>query len=534
MKYQAAWLETFNVLGAMFDSLRWSAAPFLLGVTRTIGEMRGNDSFTGKQEADEVLGKAIRAMGPEAVLNVLPLNLAKPVRGQPGRAWLLPLLRDYVANTNLAHFKSEFIPLSELMFQRVLDHGEAEKTMEIKIYETVVHQIWSILPGYCDLPLDLKESFDQAFAETLANLLYQQIDLRLDVCRALKTVVDSNQAIASIEEQEKEDLVLQSRVSRAQAEENLAYLGTLAGNFLAVLFNVYSETLPHSRGPILQTINAFLGITPLLNSQKRLTVCQMLAAALQEAPKAPLEAKSPKATEQSTCCDTYAHGSCRRDVRTPSRDSFGALFEIASAVILKDDDPQLQKKAYKLIPRLAESPIGRQALQERNSELQSLLLTSAEKVSAPARRDRLVAIGAVIPFIPDNALHFIPAILSEAVISCKEHNEKARTAAFDLLVMMGEKMESSNGAVIDNSKVPNMPKNAPSATASIEEYFTMVSAGLAGSTPHMISASISAITRILFEFRQSLSAETMSDLVQTMDLFLTSNNGRSCAAFWAS
>jgi ribosomal RNA-processing protein 12 len=40
----------------------------------------------------------------------------------------------------------------------------------------------------------------------------------------------------------------------------------------------------------------------------------------------------------------------------------------------------------------------------------------------------------------------------------------------------------------------------------------------------MISASITAITRILFEFRQSLSAETMSDLVQTMDLFLTSNN----------
>ena len=525
VKYQAAWLETFNVLGAMFDSLRWRSSPFLLGVTRTIGEMRGNDSFTGKQEADEVLGKAIRAMGPAAVLEVLPLNLAKPAKGQPGRAWLLPLLRDYTANTNLAHFKSEFIPLSETMFQRVLDHGAAEKTMEIKIYETVVHQIWSILPGYCDLPLDLKEAFNQEFAETLANLLYQQVDLRLDICRALKAVIESSQAIASIQADEEEDLVLQSRVSRAEAKDNLAYLGTFAGNFLAVLFNVYGETLPQSRGPILQTINAFLAVTPAPELTETFDrVCQMLAAALQESPKQRTEDKAAKPNEQlPATTHTLMDLVVAMSIHLP-RDSFAALFEIAAVVILRDDDPQLQKKAYKLIPRLAESQIGGQALRERSSELQQLLLSSAEKVSAPARRDRLAAIAAMVPFIPDDSLHFLPAILSEAVISCKEHNERARTTAFDLLVLMGQKMASSSGAVIDNSKVPHMPKNAPPATASIEEYFTMVSAGLAGSTPHMISASITAITRVLFEFRQSIGAETMSDLVQTMDLFLTSNN----------
>jgi ribosomal RNA-processing protein 12 len=153
------------------------------------------------------------------------------------------------------------IPLSEFMFQRVIDHGEAEKTMEIKIYETVVQQIWSILPGYCDLPLDLTEAFDQGFAEILANLLYKQVELRLDVCRALKTLIESNQAIADIEEEE-ENLVLQSRISRADAKKNLEYLSQFAGNMLAVLFNVYTQTLPQSRGPILQTINTFLSITP--------------------------------------------------------------------------------------------------------------------------------------------------------------------------------------------------------------------------------------------------------------------------------
>lgn len=37
--------------------------------------------------------------------------------------------------------------------------------------------------------------------------------------------------------------------------------------------------------------------------------------------------------------------------------------------------------------------------------------------------------------------------------------------------------------------------------ATIAEYFTMVSAGLAGASPHMISATLTAIARILFEFK---------------------------------
>lgn len=36
-------------------------------------------------------------------------------------------------------------------------------------------------------------------------------------------------------------------------------------------------------------------------------------------------------------------------------------------------------------------------------------------------------------------------------------------------------------------------------TASVDEYMTMVIAGLAGKTPHMISATIMALARLVFE-----------------------------------
>lgn len=261
VKYQAAWAEVFNVCSAMFDSFKWRSAPFLTDILKTVGELRSNESFHGKKEADQVLGSAIEAMGPEAVLEVLPLNIIEQKNGQPGRVWFLPIFRDHVSNTNLGHFRSEFVPLSEALYQKVMDFGSAEKAVEMKIFETLVQQTWSILPGYCELPLDLVDAFDQSFAELLSNVLYKQTNLRVDICKALQTLVESNQAVLSLET-EGDDLILQRRITKDAAKKNIAHLAGFASNLLAVLFNVYSQTLPHYRGYILQCINAYLSIIP--------------------------------------------------------------------------------------------------------------------------------------------------------------------------------------------------------------------------------------------------------------------------------
>lgn len=261
IKFQSAWKEVFNVMGAMFDAFKWRSSPILNDIVRTIGELRGNDNFHGKKEADAVLGAAIAAMGAEAVLEILPLNIIQQKPGQQGRVWLLPIVRDHVSNTRLGFFRSEFVPLSESLYQRVLEYGSAEKTVEVKIFETLVQQTWGALPGFCELPLDLTEAFDQSFAELLSNVLYKQTELRVNVCKALQNLVESNRAITDLES-DKDDLILQRRITKAAAEKNLAHLAGFANNLLAVLFNVYSQTLPQFRGFILQCINAFLGITP--------------------------------------------------------------------------------------------------------------------------------------------------------------------------------------------------------------------------------------------------------------------------------
>ncbi|KAL6717535.1 pre-rRNA processing protein [Lecanora helva] len=525
VKFQSAWMEVFTVLSALLLAFKWRSVGLLDEIVKIVGELRSNDSFNGKKEADAVLGRAVEVMGPENVLRLLPLNLAKPKAGQPGRAWLLPILRDHVQNTHLANFRNEFVPLSETMYQKVIDSGDAEKTMEIKIFETLVNQIWGLLPGYCNHPLDLTTAFDQTFAEMLANLLYTQTELRTDVCKALQILVESSQAAVSSEIKES-DLLFEHRTTKDDAQKNLNHLSNFAGNLLAVLFNVYSQTLPQYRGYILQCINAYLSITPekeLLDTFSRVTA--MLETALQE-PTSQTQADKQKQkqsplNEMPPTSHTLMDLIITLSIYLP-RPSFPTLFSLAALILPQSSDPQLQKKAYKLLPRLSTSTAGALALRDRNEELQTLLLSTTSSVSAPARRDRLTALSVVVETLPETHLHFIPSILSEVVISAKEVNEKARGAAFDLLVLMAAKM--SQGGQINQTKIPNMPGNAPTVTASLQEFFTMVSAGLVGSTPHMISASITALTRILYEYASQLPHGVIKDLVETMDLFLTSAN----------
>ncbi|KAJ5758629.1 hypothetical protein N7520_005785 [Penicillium odoratum] len=528
VKYQAAWIEVFNVCSALFDCYKWRSSPFLTDIVSTIGELRTNESFHGKKEADAVLGSAIEAMGPAAVLEILPLNIIDQKNGQPGRVWMLPILRDSVTNTNLGHFRSEFAPLSEALYQKMMDFQSLEKPVEAKIFETLVQQTWGILPGYCELPLDLVESFDQSFAELLSNVLYKQTDLRVELCRALQNLVESNQAILSVETEE-EDMILQRRITKAAAAKNIAHLAGFASNLLAVLFNVYSQTLPHHRGFILQCINAYLSITPENELNETFTrVTTMLEESLVT------EQNNPTKVDPSNKMPPTSHTLIdlviAMSIYLP-RSSFSGLFAMAAAILngsSPNPDQQLIKKAYKLIPRLGSTEVGSAALQERSGELQALMLATIDKTPASGRRDRMLAIHELITHLPTSELHFIPAILSEVVLGCKESNEKARTAAFDLLIHLarrcGDDERNPAGTVIRNSLVSHMPDDSPDAPATIEEFFTMVSAGLAGSSPHMVAASVTALSRLFFEFQTKLRAEVLTDLVQTVELFLTSNN----------
>lgn len=68
--------------------------------------------------------------------------------------------------------------------------------------------------------------------------------------------------------------------------------------------------------------------------------------------------------------------------------------------------------------------------------------------------------------IPPTSLHLIPSIIPEAVLGTKEPSEKARNAAFDLIVAMGRKM--AEGGVVKRGLVDGMDEDAEDAEIPVE------------------------------------------------------------------
>lgn len=195
---------------------------------------------------------------------------------------------------------------------------------------------------------------------------------------------------------------------------------------------------------------------------------------------------------------------------------------VTSALLGKEDEPLLQKKAYKVINHLSSCEIGVQVLQKNIENLQNRVLEGTVTCAPSSKKDRIKALGNIVSILPTNDLHLIPSILSEAVMATKEVNEKTRGFAFNLLVEMGNKMKE--GGTVVNSKIQGMDEDVPDADANITEYFTMVTAGLAGSTAHMISATVTSLSRLFFEFKESLPQPLLFELMQTMEVFVNSNN----------
>lgn len=91
----------------------------------------------------------------------------------------------------------------------------------------------------------------------------------------------------------------------------------------------------------------------------------------------------------------------------------------------------------------------------------------------------------------------------EAIIGVKEHSEKARKAAFELLVVMGNKMRIGGTIRMElvDGAGSGIPADSVVREANVEEFMRMVGASLAADRDHTISAGVMSLSRVLFEFR---------------------------------
>ncbi|KAJ6625900.1 armadillo-type protein [Mycena sp. CBHHK59/15] len=512
------------------DATRTAAEALLLPLIKHVGDLRIQKGFEFKEDADATVAAAMRVFGPHVLLAALPLNLEPADRqeGREPRAYLLPLLSQPHPSP-LSHFVSYFVPLSERMFALQQTAEVEGRGSQAKLWSVLIAQIWTGLAGYCWATPDLPQSFNPTFAALLSGLLYGQPELRPAVLRSLKVMVDSNVAVASGGTDP--GPTNPSGLSAAQAAQNIAYLRTQAESWLAVLFNVFGSVGRDSRGIVGDALTAWAVIAGEQEIAKaHVKVVALLKANLANQATQHRNSSIEGGSEAATTQDLVL-------LLLPNLSPADGqqLFQLClSAQVLSAKDNGVQKRGYKILTRLIESgkvTVDAVVVLKQLDEVADGLAPAAKKVRERVGLDVCAKMtpGSVqpahvlIPLIPSSAMHVIPSLIPEAVLGTKEPSEKARTAAFEVVVAMGKKM--GEGGVVKRSLMDGMDEDgAEEATASIEEFMTMVAGGLAGASPHMISATVTAISRLVFEFKDAIPPSMHTEILSTLLVFISSAN----------
>ncbi|XP_059981512.1 RRP12-like protein isoform X3 [Lagenorhynchus albirostris] len=472
-RFHASWSSVLQLLCVFFEACGRQAHPVMRKCLQSLCDLRLSPYSPHMAALDRAVGAAVASMGPEVVLEAVPLEIdgSEETLDFP-RSWLLPVIRDHVRETRLGFFTAYFLPLATTLKRKAMDLAQAGSTVESKIYDTLQWQIWTLLPGFCTRPTDVATAF-KGLARTLGTAISERPDLRVTVCQALRTLITKG----------------------CEAEADRAEVSRFAKNFLPILFNLYGQPVaagdtPAPRRAVLETIKTYLTITEP----------QLVNGFLEKASEKVLDPASSDFTRLSVLDLVVA--------LAPHADE-AAISKLYSTIrpYLESKAHGVQKKAYRVLEEVCASPQGPGArfVQSHLDDLKKTLLDSLRSTSSPAKRPRLKCLIHIVRKLSAEHEEFISALVPEVILCTKEVSVGARKNAFALLVEMGHAFL----------------RFGPDPAEALQRYLVLIYPGLVGSVT-MVSCSILALTHLLFEFKGLMGASTMEQLLENVCLLLAS------------
>lgn len=472
-KFHAAWSSVLQLLAVFFEACGKQAHPVMKKCLQSLCDLRLSPHFPHTAALDQAVGAAVTSMGPEVVLQAVPLEIdgSEETLDFP-RSWLLPVIRDHVRETRLGFFTTYFLPLATTLKSKAMDLAQAGSTVESKIYDTLQWQIWTLLPGFCTRPTDVAASF-KGLARTLGTAINERPDLRVTVCQALRTLITKG----------------------CEAEADRAEVSRFAKNFLPILFNLYGQPVAAGeaaapRRAVLETIRTYLTITD----------SQLVNSFLEKATEKVLDPASSDFTRLSVLDLVVA--------LAPHSDE-AAISKLYSTIrpYLESKVHGVQKKAYRVLEEVCASSQGpaNRFVQSHLDDLKKTLLDSLKSTASPAKRPRLKCLIHIVKKLSAEHEEFIAALIPEVILCTKEVSVGARKNAFTLLVEMGHAFL----------------RFGSSQEEALQRYLVLIYPGLVGAVT-TVSCSILALTHLLFEFKGLMGTSTVEQLLENVCLLLAS------------
>lgn len=168
-QYFDSWELCLNVAQELISSLGRDGSPLASGLIVKIGELcAGVDDVIAASDSAEssriaevaqnTLGVCIRALGPDVVLEHLPLEIEEALEGDAeGRTWMIPLLKMYMKGGRLAFWLSDIHPLIVNIESRCSASEPLSRQRSTLL--ALELQLWSTLPSFCNWAEDIPDCF---------------------------------------------------------------------------------------------------------------------------------------------------------------------------------------------------------------------------------------------------------------------------------------------------------------------------------------------------------------------------------------
>jgi ribosomal RNA-processing protein 12 len=235
----------------------------------------------------------------------------------------------------------------------------------------------------------------------LANVLYQQVNLRPIVCHALINLVEKNKQLLQ-QNLDDTEMMRRYRLTIGEVQQNVNLLATFSVNFLSTLFNVFSQTMPPYRSPIADCIKTFLSISSAqvfycisrFNIQDLRTTFEKVSSLLQMNLNNPTKGeKSELPTLAQTAIDLT-----NIMISYLPADTFDAIWNLFVPLLRLKEDPNMQRRAYRCLAKLAEVDAGKEFLVNRLDHVTEIFKrsdthTTSQKVRQTSLAKTKVRIG---------------------------------------------------------------------------------------------------------------------------------------------
>ncbi|XP_046963765.1 RRP12-like protein [Vanessa cardui] len=487
------------------EKVEYVMAPLL----KKLNDRRESHNFHNEKEAEYATGSAIKALGPEFVLKIIPLRDGESINLD--RSWLLPVLKEKISHSYLKYFATEILEMATFCRKKSREYAAAKDTALSHTYDLLCNQLWALLPSFCNHPKDIKDNF-KALARVLGNVLKDNAEFRLSVMQALRKLIacsDDN-------------------------EEDKMELARFAKNYLPILLNIYmspvkGSTADGQRLAALETIQVYLTISDQnLREELFTNALQQLEASVDNHFQREsildvirLLVLYQNSEQIANLFDKWVFPLCETVLEDPRKfrkskkermETNDANTDNKKAQMRYKDKAKLlemeHKKAYRILEEIFKSDKEscKEFLSNNYKKIKKLLMSSLNKVADSSKAARLRCIEHLINCSPNlnSDSKLIKSAIAESVVCTRDINSKCRQWAFSVINTVGNVLKTQDGGM--------------------QAYIALLLSGLAAPLPRVASASLRAVASALFTFSEEMGLDTVQGLLEKVAEQMLTNN----------